>query len=348
MNFITKALTKTISSTIVGIQNTVTAFEYISYNKCCNTDCPLNKQDNKQRFYESNLTTSYIVYEKHECNLDCYLWKLEFAIGSNHYQNCFKTILQNIFNLYKQTYEHIQQNIIEQIINTIITVFSRGIIIYHKIKYIEIVYELFNDDFTKNKKIIKMIFDYGVTYENITIIEFLHTINVLDTCIHYIDIVLNKNSLNIIKYIYEKIGKICYNYINIGHCESEEMVYYLLNNGYILKTKEYEIPLKYKFANNLSTLRYLIEYLIDYNIKVNKSLFYSNVEDFNCLELLFEKNIITNIQIEAVWIFKKGIQQRIKVQYKNMDINQRNKFKKDFPYLYDFFIGCHTVQKPFK
>jgi hypothetical protein len=87
--------------------------------------------------------------------------------------------------------------------------------------------------------------------------------------------------------------------------------------------------------------------LLDHNIKVNKNIFYSNIEDHKCLEKLLEKKIIIDLQKDAYWVYKNGVQMQIKLHYKDLSLEARNKFKKDYPYIYDFFINCHTVQKPF-
>jgi hypothetical protein len=233
----------------------------------------------------------------------------------------------------------------EQIIKTIISVFSQNLIIYHKINYLEFVYETFNEEFIVNIKICKTIFDYSVVYEDSFIINFLYTIGLLSNCIEYMDIVLNKDSLKIMKQIYEKIGNQCWKYTHISNCESEDMLKYLLINGYVFKREEYEIPLKYKFVNNFQTLSYLLDYLLEHNIKVNKNSFYSNIENYKCLELLLNKKIITNINLQAQYIYKNGLQLRIKIEYKTMEIQEQNIFKKEYPNLYENFIVSHNIQQ---
>lgn len=325
MNLFKNVVSTTLSTIGSGIVHSVATFEYISKQDCCKKNCT-----------ETDLTLT------HQCILNCIILKIETSISCNHF-SCFKRILSETSTINKP----FEQSFITDILNILFDLKKNGYIVYSKIKYIEYLYERYNESFTNNHKAIYIIFEYAVIYHDISLINFIKTIGMLQYHKEYIDMIISENDIPILNIYYETFGEDIWKYVYLQHCKSFEMIQYLLSHSYKFKYDDVYTALNYNFVNRLDVVQYIVSYIIDHNIQFRYSIYFSNIENVECIEWLLSKNI--NMFELIPQNKKRKLCESIKQPYKEYSQTQKEEFKLKYPLIYNHVINIitHNVQSSY-
>jgi len=326
MNLFKNVVSTTLSTIGSGIVHSVATFEYISKQDCC-----------KQKCNELELNPN-----THHCILNCQILKIETSISSNHF-SCFKRILSKSSTINTP----FEQSFITDILNILFDLKKNGYIVYNKLKYIEYLYERYNESFTSNQKAIYIIFEYAVIYKDVSLIHFIKTIGMLTYQKEYINMIISEDCVSILEIYYETFGDVIWKYVYLQHCKSFEMIQYLLSHEYKYKYDDVYTALNYQFVNNLSVIQYIISYILSNNIQFRYSTYLSNIENIDCIEWLLSKNI--NMFELAPQNKKRKLCELIKQPYKEYSQKQKDEFKLKYPLIYNHVINVitHNVQSSY-